>query len=75
MSTNCTPYVCGDTACLTTCMMRSDCISGDYCDDTHHCQPQKAVGDMCQTNDQCATLVCSMTTSLCCDPTVDATCM
>ena len=47
-------------------MMDSDCISGDYCDGTHQCQPQKQAGDPCQANDQCASLICSITGSVCC---------
>jgi hypothetical protein len=29
---DCTPYVCGASACLTTCTTNSDCVSGDFCD-------------------------------------------
>ncbi len=31
----CTPFICGATACLTTCKDSSSCGSGDFCDLTH----------------------------------------
>ncbi len=31
----CTPFICGATACLTTCKDNSSCGSGDFCDLTH----------------------------------------
>jgi len=31
----CTPFICGATACLTTCTDNTSCGSGDFCDRTH----------------------------------------
>ena len=31
----CTPFICGATACLTTCTDNTSCGSGDFCDLTH----------------------------------------
>jgi len=31
-STDCTPYVCGANACLTTCTDSSNCVAGDFCE-------------------------------------------
>src|SRR5581483_2277638 len=30
---DCSPYVCGTSACLTNCGSNSDCVSGNFCDD------------------------------------------
>jgi hypothetical protein len=54
--------------------MDGDCISGDYCDGTHQCVPQKQAGQPCQANDQCASLICGVVGGVCCDPT-DITCL
>src|SRR5262249_13335614 len=43
-TTSCTPYVCGASACKTTCAADSDCVAGDYCDAGGACVPKKADG-------------------------------
>ena len=31
-TTDCTPFICGATACLTTCTDASSCVGGGFCD-------------------------------------------
>ena len=31
-TTDCTPFICGATACLTSCKDATSCVSGDFCD-------------------------------------------
>lgn len=37
---SCTPYVCSDNACKTTCANVDDCAAPNFCDDTGHCVAQ-----------------------------------
>jgi hypothetical protein len=32
VTTDCTPYICGANACLTSCTSSASCASGDFCD-------------------------------------------
>ncbi len=38
----CTPYVCGDGTCLTTCATGADCATGFACASDHTCSPSGA---------------------------------
>src|SRR5512140_3345773 len=48
----CTPYICGPTACKTTCAADADCIAADYCNGTT-CVPKIATGGNCSENRVC----------------------
>jgi hypothetical protein len=54
-TTACTPYVCGATACKTSCSADTDCVSGDYCTGPGgSCVPKKPLGGACTAATQCA---------------------
>ncbi len=54
----CTPYVCGATACRTSCSADGECASGDYCAGDS-CVPQKANGQACLATDECSSGFCA----------------
>jgi hypothetical protein len=53
VSTSCGNYVCGATACKTSCASDTDCATGNYCQ-TGSCVAKKAVGLACAGGNQCA---------------------
>ncbi len=54
----CTPFICGATACKTTCASDTDCVSGDYCNGTS-CVAKLGPGASCGTsNNKCASNYC-----------------
>ncbi len=53
----CSPYVCGATACKTSCAADSDCVSGAYCLMTT-CVAKKAQGVACASGSQCSSGNC-----------------
>ena len=57
VTTTCSPYVCGATACKSACTADADCISGDYCS-AGTCVGQQANGASCTANDQCTSGGC-----------------
>jgi hypothetical protein len=64
-SGGCAPYVCGATACKTTCGGDADCSAGAFCDATGHCAYKANVGNPCATDAACgAGLWC--TNNICC---------
>jgi hypothetical protein len=63
-TTVCSPYVCGATACDTTCSGSAPCVTGYYCDATSHCHVLKTPGTTCGGNGECASNIC--TDSVCC---------
>jgi hypothetical protein len=64
MTQPCGLYVCGATACKTTCANDADCQSGNYCNGTA-CVPQKALAQACTADDQCSSAHCAPE-GLCC---------
>ena len=54
---NCDPYVCGGTACKTTCATSSECATTSYCSN-QSCVPKKVLGGICATFDECTTAIC-----------------
>ncbi|MEZ4268904.1 MAG: hypothetical protein R3F39_21315 [Myxococcota bacterium] len=76
----CFPYMCGATACATTCSQASDCFAGYYCDLTDannngnsaECVLRQASGSKCSVDTQCLGGTCSngyccaSKTGLCC---------
>jgi hypothetical protein len=68
----CTPYVCGPTACKTTCAGDLDCIAGDYCDAANKCSPKGQAGAACTAINQCASGQCA--DGVCCDTACTGQC-
>ncbi len=66
----CTPFVCGATACKTSCTDDGDCVSGDYCV-APSCLAKKAPGVSCGGANECASgncvdgVCCGTTSALC----------
>ena len=48
----CAPYVCGATACKTTCSVDADCASGNFCK-AGSCAPKQELGVACTASSQC----------------------
>jgi len=71
--TACDPFVCDVTTCKTKCLSDLDCIPGDYCDPTTHCQTKKTPGSACGSTAECATGVCGAE-GVCCDTACNGTC-
>src|SRR6266403_902824 len=71
-TTQCTPFVCGVTACKTSCAADSDCITGDYCDGTGACVPKKADGLACGGSNQCGSGNC--VDGICCNQACNGQC-
>jgi hypothetical protein len=61
----CAPYVCGSTACLTSCAADTDCEAGSFCDSIGQCAAQGAVGDPCAAGNECLNNRC--VDGFCCD--------
>jgi hypothetical protein len=70
-SSNCSPYVCGASACLTMCASKADCMGGNYCQSSV-CMPQLPNGAACSTTDQCLSGFC--TDGVCCNSACNGQC-
>jgi hypothetical protein len=70
-TTPCTPYICGATACKTSCALDADCVGTHYCSN-NVCTLKIAQGGVCATNNQCGTGFC--TDGFCCNSACGATC-
>ena len=55
--TNCDPFLCGATACKTTCATSADCTTASYCA-VPKCVAKKALGAVCGAGEQCTTGIC-----------------
>src|SRR5262249_19830073 len=66
-----TPYVCGASACKTSCASSSDCVSGYVCA-ASACVVQKALGVACAAGSECASGFC--VDGVCCNSTCAALC-
>jgi hypothetical protein len=56
-TSNCDPFICGATACKTTCTTSADCTSTSYCA-APNCVAKKGLGAACGAGEQCATGIC-----------------
>ncbi len=68
----CDPYICGATACLTTCGADTDCTNGNYCNAGHQCKPKQSGGATCTGASQCGNGLC--VDGVCCDRACDGLC-
>ncbi len=64
VTNNCNPYVCGPTACKSSCAADGDCLATSYCN-ASACQPKKAAGEACQAKAECLSANC--VDGVCCD--------
>ena len=60
----CAPYLCGPTACRTSCATDGDCAGGFFCE-AGTCAPRRVQGAACSGANQCQTGFC--TDGVCCD--------
>lgn len=73
-TTNCSPYLCSGTACLTTCSTNMQCVSGAYCDTAMmKCVTKKANGSTCASVLECQSNFC--VDGYCCDAVCSGTCL
>jgi hypothetical protein len=68
----CGEYVCGATACLTTCTSNSDCVTGDFCSGGT-CKPPEVTGTACSAGTDCQTGYC--VDGVCCENACAGACM
>ena len=71
MMTNCSPYICGASACLSSCVDDDDCASSAYCA-AGSCVAKLANGTACSTGTQCTSGICA--DGVCCDGACTAQC-
>jgi MYXO-CTERM domain-containing protein len=67
----CNPYVCGPTACLTSCTLDSQCTSGDHCN-AGVCTTGKDDGAACTAGSQCSSGSC--VDGYCCNSSCSGQC-
>ena len=69
----CGLYVCGSTACKTTCSADTDCATGNYCTGAGgSCKPRKTLGAACGTGHECTSSNC--VDGVCCSTASCGTC-
>lgn len=54
---NCAPYVCGATACKTSCATDADCSTGNWCNG-NLCVPKLGNGNACASGNSCTSGLC-----------------
>jgi hypothetical protein len=72
LTQQCTPYVCQNTACGTTCTSKTDCDVGFYCDPNHKCTPTQPPGSTCTDPNSCGSGFC--VDGVCCDGQCNGQC-
>jgi hypothetical protein len=68
---NCSPYICGASACKTDCTTDTDCLTGYYCS-SNSCVLQKTDGAACTAANECASTFC--VDLVCCNEACGGTC-
>lgn len=68
---DCSPFVCKDGGCTTSCTAASDCANGSYCSGGV-CVVKKPGGLACSTSEECATGHC--VDGFCCNVACDGQC-
>ena len=71
MMNACAPYICGTTACRSSCVGDSDCVSGNYCN-SGMCVSKLTNGTACTDNSQCTSNICA--DGVCCNSTCTGQC-
>ena len=61
---SCVPYVCGASACLTSCNGNEDCVSSHFCNGTS-CVSKNDLGASCNDGGECVSGFC--TDGVCCN--------
>ena len=67
----CGAYTCNTTACFTSCTSAAQCAAAHFCG-TGTCQPKRALGVACSSDDQCSSAHC--VDGYCCDGDCDGQC-
>jgi hypothetical protein len=70
-TSSCVPYICGPSACRTTCASSGDCSSGNYCSSSA-CVGQKPNGSTCAVGGECLSGFC--VDNVCCESACAGTC-
>jgi hypothetical protein len=70
-SLGCAPYLCGATACKTSCASDGDCVATAWCSGTT-CVPRAAQGGTCNAKNQCLSGNC--VDGFCCNAACVGTC-
>jgi hypothetical protein len=71
VTASCDPYICGPTACLDTCLDRTDCLAGYWCDGGT-CSLMGDLGDPCTVAGSCDSGFC--TDGVCCSAACGGQC-
>jgi MYXO-CTERM domain-containing protein len=69
---DCAPFICGATACLSTCAKDADCTTGNYCNAGKQCVPKQGGGAVCNADAECANGICA--DKVCCNSRCDGLC-
>ncbi|MBX3184341.1 MAG: hypothetical protein KF915_17060 [Polyangiaceae bacterium] len=68
----CNPYVCGPTACNTTCSGDAQCASTAWCNNLNQCTPKFNLGLACSESRQCSSGQC--VDGVCCNAACGGQC-
>jgi len=72
LTTPCTPFVCGASACKTSCATGADCVADAFCTPTLVCKPKQKNGEACGAAKECASGLC--VDSVCCSSACTGQC-
>jgi hypothetical protein len=61
---SCSPHMCMNGSCATSCRQQTECLAGFFCDGSA-CQPRRAAGQTCAMGFECASGSC--TDKVCCN--------